>query len=46
MVDRKRKLITLFFFQRMPFVLAPLLSNLEKVSVDYVDQLPNQSKDY
>jgi CubicO group peptidase (beta-lactamase class C family) len=40
MVDRKRKLITLFFFQRMPFVLAPILSSLEKVSVDYVDQLP------
>jgi len=42
MVDRKRKLITLFFFQRMPFVLAPILSSLEKVSVDYVDQLPKQ----
>jgi len=39
MVDRKRNIITLFFFQRMPFVLAPILSNLEKVAIDYVDNL-------
>lgn len=42
MVDRKRNVITLFFFQRMPFVLAPLLSNLEKVAIDYVDNLPKE----
>ena len=39
MVDRKRNIITLFFFQRMPFVLAPILSNLEKVAIDYVDSI-------
>ena len=42
MVDRKRSIITLFFFQRMPFVLAPILSNLEKVAIDYVDNLQMQ----
>ena len=42
MVDRKRNIITLFFFQRMPFVLAPILSNLEKVAIDYVDNLQMQ----
>ena len=39
MVDRKRNIITLFFFQRMPFVLAPILSNLERVAIDYVDSI-------
>jgi len=34
MVDPKRNLITLFFFQRTPFVLPPLLSKLEKLTID------------
>jgi CubicO group peptidase (beta-lactamase class C family) len=38
MVDRKRNLITLFYFQRAPFVLPPLLSKLEKMTIDIIDQ--------
>lgn len=38
MVDRKRKLITLFYFQRSPFVLPPLLSKLEKTTIQIIDQ--------
>lgn len=38
MVDRKRNIITLFYFQRMPFVLPPLLSKLEKMTIDIIDQ--------
>ncbi len=41
MVDRKRNLITLFYFQRAPFVLPPLLSKLEKTTIDIVDNLKN-----
>ena len=37
MVDRKRGLITLFYFQRSPFVLPPLLSKLEKTAIDIID---------
>jgi CubicO group peptidase (beta-lactamase class C family) len=37
MVDRKRELITLFYFQRTPFVLPPLLSKLEKTAIDIID---------
>jgi CubicO group peptidase (beta-lactamase class C family) len=37
MVDRKRKLITLFYFQRTPFVLPYLLSKLEKTTIDSID---------
>lgn len=38
MVDRKRDLITLFFFQRTPFVLPPLLSKLEKTTIQIIDE--------
>ena len=38
MVDRKRELITLFYFQRSPFVLPPLLSLLEKTAISIIDQ--------
>jgi len=37
MVDKKRKLITLFFFQRAPFVLPPLLTKLEKTTIQIID---------
>lgn len=37
MVDRKRKLITIFCFQRVPFVLPPLLSKLEKTTIQIID---------
>ena len=37
MVDKKRNLITLFFFQRAPFVLPPLLSKLEKMTIQIID---------
>lgn len=37
MVDRKRKLITIFCFQRAPFVLPPLLSKLEKITIQIID---------
>lgn len=37
MVDRKRKLITLFYFQRAPFVLPPLLTKLEKTTIQIID---------
>ena len=38
MVDPKRNLITLFYFQRTPFVLPPLLSKLEKMTIEMIDQ--------
>ena len=38
MVDKKRKLITLFFFQRAPFVLPPLLTKLEKTTIQIIDE--------
>jgi CubicO group peptidase (beta-lactamase class C family) len=38
MVDPKRNLITLFYFQRTPFVLPPLLSKLEKTAIEIIDQ--------
>lgn len=37
MVDKKRNLITLFYFQRLPFVLPPLLSKLEKTTIQIID---------
>lgn len=37
MVDRKRGLITIFCFQRAPFVLPPLLSKLEKTTIQIID---------
>lgn len=38
MVDPKRNLITLFYFQRTPFVLPPLLTKLEKTTIEILDQ--------
>ena len=38
MVDKKRNLITIFYFQRVPFVLPPLLSKLEKTAIQIVDE--------
>jgi CubicO group peptidase (beta-lactamase class C family) len=38
MVDPKRNIITLFYFQRTPFVLPPLLSKLEKTTIEMIDQ--------
>ena len=38
MVDKERGLITLYFFQRTPFVLPPLLSKLEKTTIQIIDQ--------
>lgn len=38
MVDPKRNIITLFYFQRTPFALAPLLSKLEKTTIEIIDQ--------
>ncbi len=37
MVDKKRKLITLFYFQRIPFDLPPVLSSLEKQTIYAID---------
>jgi CubicO group peptidase (beta-lactamase class C family) len=37
MVDKKRKLITLFYFQRVPFDLPPVLSGLEKQTIYAID---------
>jgi CubicO group peptidase (beta-lactamase class C family) len=37
MVDPKRKLITLFYFQRTPFVLPSLLSKLERTTIEIMD---------
>ena len=37
MVDKKRKLITIFCFQRVPFVLPPLLTKLEKTTIQIID---------
>jgi CubicO group peptidase (beta-lactamase class C family) len=39
MVDPGRKLITLFYFQKAPFVLPPLLSKLEKTAIEIIDGL-------
>ncbi len=39
MVDKKRNLITLFYFQRTPFDLPPVLSGLEKQTIWEIDQL-------
>jgi CubicO group peptidase (beta-lactamase class C family) len=39
MVDQKRNLITLFYFQRAPFDLPPVLSGLEKQTIMAIDQL-------
>jgi CubicO group peptidase (beta-lactamase class C family) len=38
MVDPKRNIITLFYFQRTPFALPPLLSKLEKTTIEIIDQ--------
>lgn len=38
MVDKKRNLITLFYFQRVPFDLPPVLSGLEKQTIRAIDQ--------
>jgi CubicO group peptidase (beta-lactamase class C family) len=38
MVDPKRKLITVFYFQRTPFVLPPLLTKLEKMTINILDK--------
>lgn len=38
MVDKKRNLITLFYFQRVPFDLPPVLSSLEKQAIQAIDQ--------
>jgi CubicO group peptidase (beta-lactamase class C family) len=38
MVDKKRNLITLFYFQRIPFDLPPVLSSLEKQAIREIDQ--------
>lgn len=37
MVDPGRKLVTLFYFQKAPFVLPPLLSKLEKTTIEIID---------
>jgi CubicO group peptidase (beta-lactamase class C family) len=37
LVDRKRNLITIFCFQRAPFVLPPLLTKLEKTTIQIID---------
>ena len=37
MVDKERELITLFYFQRIPFVLPSLLSKLEKTTIQIID---------
>jgi CubicO group peptidase (beta-lactamase class C family) len=39
MVDQKRNLITLFYFQRAPFDLPPVLSGLEKQTIKVIDEL-------
>ena len=38
MVDKERELITLFYFQRTPFVLPTVLSKLEKTTIQIIDQ--------
>lgn len=38
MVDKERELITLFYFQRIPFVLPSLLSKLEKTTIQIIDK--------
>ena len=38
MVDPRRKLITIFYFQRTPFVLPPLLTKLEKMTINIIDK--------
>jgi len=42
MVDKKRDLITLYFFQRTPFVLPPLLSKLEKTTIQIIDEYQHE----
>ena len=37
MVDKKRNLITIFCFQSVPFVLPPLLTKLEKTTIQIID---------
>lgn len=37
MVDPKRDLITLFYFQKAPFVFGPVLSKLEKTAIGIID---------
>ena len=39
MVDPKRDLITLFYFQKAPFVFGPVLSKLEKTAIGIIDGL-------
>jgi CubicO group peptidase (beta-lactamase class C family) len=39
MVDKKRELITLFYFQRVPFDLPPVLSGLEKQTITEIDRI-------
>ena len=39
MVDKNRKLITLFYFQRTPFDLPPILSKLEKQTIIEIDKI-------
>ncbi len=39
MVDKNRKLITLFYFQRTPFDLPPILSGLEKQAIIEIDKI-------
>jgi CubicO group peptidase (beta-lactamase class C family) len=39
MVDKKRELITLFYFQRVPFDLPPVLSGLEKQTIKEIDKI-------
>lgn len=39
MVDRKRDLITIFCFQKAPFIFGPVLSKLEKTTIGIIDGL-------
>jgi CubicO group peptidase (beta-lactamase class C family) len=39
MVDKMRQLITLFYFQRVPFDLPPVLSGLEKQTIAEIDKI-------
>ena len=39
MVDKNRKLITLFYFQRTPFDLPPILTRLEKQAIIEIDKI-------
>lgn len=42
LVDYNRKLITLFYFQRIPFVLPPVLSLLEKTAEESIANIEKQ----